>query len=300
LRKVQKRLEEAAAALRRAAELGPTLVECHYELGNVLRDLGRYEESERAFRRATELKPDYSEAHCNLGRVLQRQGRFAEALEELRRGHELGSKQPGWKYPSAQWVREVEPVAALEVKLPAVLAGRERYASAREYLLAADLCWRCKKRYAAAVRLFADAFAADATLVEMLDAYRYRAARAAAQAGCGQGQDAAGLDDKERARLRKQAFDWLHADLSAWRRRLEKEPDKARPAVAKTMQHWLADPDFAGVRGAAALARLPEAERPRWQQLWVEVELLRRRAAGPAKPPAAARPQGKEGSPKKP
>ena len=54
------------------------------------------------------------------------------------------------------------------------------------------------------------------------------------------------------------------------------------------------------MRGAAALGKLPAAERPAWQKLWEEVEFLRRRAAGPARPHADARPQGKEGLPKKP
>jgi RNA polymerase sigma-70 factor (ECF subfamily) len=53
-------------------------------------------------------------------------------------------------------------------------------------------------------------------------------------------------------------------------------------------------------RVRAALGRLPAAERPPWQKLWEEVESLGRRAAGPARPPADARPQGKEGLPTKP
>jgi hypothetical protein len=31
---------------------------------------------------------------------------------------------------------------------------------------------------------------------------------------------------------------------------------------ANVLKNWLADPDFAGVRGPEALARLPQAERP--------------------------------------
>jgi hypothetical protein len=42
------------------------------------------------------------------------------------------------------------------------------------------------------------------------------------------------------------------------------------------VQHWLQDPDFAGVRGPEALGRLPEAERRDWQRLWEEVEALHR------------------------
>jgi hypothetical protein len=41
--------------------------------------------------------------------------------------------------------------------------------------------------------------------------YRYNAACCAALAAGGQGKDADKLDDKERARLREQACDWLRA-----------------------------------------------------------------------------------------
>jgi hypothetical protein len=37
------------------------------------------------------------------------------------------------------------------------------------------------------------------------------------------------------------------------------------------MQHWLDDADFNGVRGPDALAKLPEAEREGWRQLWADV-----------------------------
>jgi hypothetical protein len=44
--------------------------------------------------------------------------------------------------------------------------------------------------------------------------------------------------------------------------------------VAQQMQHWLRDPDFAGVRGPDALARLPPAERAGWRKLWANVAIL--------------------------
>ena len=47
------------------------------------------------------------------------------------------------------------------------------------------------------------------------------------------------------------------------------------------MQRWQGDAAFAGVRGPEALARLPQAERPGWQQVWQEVAALQKRAAGP-------------------
>jgi hypothetical protein len=125
----------------------------------------------------------------------------------------------------------------------------------------------------AAARCYEEAFAADPKLANDLSAsHRYNAACAAALSGTDQGTDADTLDGKERAHLRHQALDWLRADLEAWRRLLDKGPDNDRRIrIEKRMRLWLADTDLSGVRGAAALARLPEAERPAWQKLWDDV-----------------------------
>src|SRR5262249_22044591 len=106
-------------------------------------------------------------------------------------------------------------------------------------------------------------------------------------AGCGHGEGAEKLDDKERARLRRQALDWLRSDLKAYQLAMEKAADKVSGAVAQRMQRWLQDNDFVRVRGRDALDKLPEAEREAWRKLWQEVEALRQRAA---KPPADANP----------
>jgi hypothetical protein len=50
------------------------------------------------------------------------------------------------------------------------------------------------------------------------------------------------------------------------------------------MRHWLRDPDFADVRGDAALAKLPEAEHAAWQKLWANVAELLKRADEPKAP----------------
>jgi hypothetical protein len=103
-------------------------------------------------------------------------------------------------------------------------------------------------------------------------------------AGSGQGQDADNLDGNERAGLRRQALDWLRADLQAWGRLLDNEPDQVRPRIIEDLKHWLKDTDFAGVRGSEALTRLPETERQAWQQLWADVADTLARAQG-EKPP---------------
>ena len=108
------------------------------------------------------------------------------------------------------------------------------------------------------------------------------------RAGCGQGRDAADLDETSRAGFRRQALDWLRAELDAQRRLLEEEPQTARLTVYRDLRYWLEAPDFAGVRGPEALARLPEDERQAWQLLWADVAATRARAQGKAPPEAEA------------
>jgi hypothetical protein len=54
--------------------------------------------------------------------------------------------------------------------------------------------------------------------------------------------------------------------------------------VAKTFQHWQRDPDLAGLREEAALAKLPEAERQAFRQLWADVRSTLERAGSPTTP----------------
>jgi serine/threonine-protein kinase len=263
------RLDEAIAAYHEAIRLKPDHAEAHYGLGNAIRQKADLPGAMAEYRQAIALKPDFARAHCNLGLGLRLQGEFTKALEELRRGDELGTRLPRWRYPSAKWVRECERLVELDGQLPGFLERKAIPASPGERIELADLC-HIRRLSRAATRFYEEAFAAEPRMVV---AYRVLAAQAAALAGCGVGQDTDTLDDKERARLRRQALDWLRADLEAWGRRLDQESDRAGSAatVSRTLQYWLADPELAGVRGPEALAKLPEAERQPWQQFWGDV-----------------------------
>jgi serine/threonine-protein kinase len=77
--------------------------------------------------------------------------------------------------------------------LRACLDGKYRPRDNEERLALVGVC-QFTNRPLALARLYADAFAADPGLTEDLAAgHRYRAARAAALAGCGRGEDAPGL-----------------------------------------------------------------------------------------------------------
>ena len=151
----------------------------------------------------------------------------------------------------------------LDRKLPAILSGKAKPADAAESLALAQICYD-KKLHGASARLWAEAFQAQPKLAEDMQVQnRYNAACAAALAGSGQGKDDPPLDDEKKARWRKQAIDWLKADLAAWSKILESGPPQARQAIhRKTLQHWKADPDLAGLarRGRAGQAPRGRAE----------------------------------------
>ena len=277
----QQRYGEAEAAFRKAIEFRSDLVEAHHSLGRALLGQQRYGEAEAAFRKATDLKPDFALAYCNLGLALLLQAQFDEAAAALKRADDLSPATAPLHKQARQLQRTCQRFVTLDARLPAILQGTEKAANAGEQREFAQLC-HLKKHYAAAARFFRDAFAADPKLGEMVPAgNRYNAACSAALAGCGHGKDADKLDDKERARWRRQTLDWLRQDLTWWGKRLDNGNAQSNAQVRQRLQHWQADPDLAGVRTSDGLARLPEEERKQWERLWSDVDALHRGAGAP-------------------
>jgi tetratricopeptide (TPR) repeat protein len=277
--------EEALAQIREAAKLAGDDAYIHLALGNTLKGIDRLDEALDELRRAIQLDPANPSTHCTLGHVLLLKGEFRLAAEAYRRGDELGAGSLTWRHPSAQWVRNAEQFAQADERLPAALQGKYQPKNTAERMGFAQICVRFRGLYANAARFFEEAFAEQPALAADLQMqHRYNAACAAALAGCGQGKDADGLDEKALSSLRRQALDWLRADLSAWSKVGERDPDRSLPAIARTMRHWLEDADFAGVRGENALSRLPDVERQPWRQLWADVADLRDRAVSKTAP----------------
>jgi tetratricopeptide (TPR) repeat protein len=274
----QGKLPEAVAEYREAIRLKPDEPLPHNGLANALRAQGKLPEAVAEYREAIRLKPDYPLAHINLGFALRNQAQFEASLAALRYGHELGSKAPGWRHPSEQWVKEAERLVELDRRLPDVLDGRAQPANAAEQIEFARVC-ALKRRRGDAVRLYADAFQADASLADDLGkSNRYNAACYAALAAAGKDEGPKALEEPERARLRSQALAWLRDDLAAWGKRLDSGKPEDRPPVQRKMRHWQQDADVTGVRDTDALAKLPEAERAEWTKFWRDVDALLKRA----------------------
>jgi serine/threonine protein kinase/Flp pilus assembly protein TadD len=302
------RPDDAVSAYRRAIALDPGGAPAYHGLGNALSDLGRSAEAVDAYRRAVALDPKLPTPHFGLGQELFAMGHRDEAIRELRQAITLDGQNVGLapfflgaflriagRYDEAastlRRVRErvkddpdqvrkvdgelalVQRDAALATRLPAVLRGDDRPADSAERLEFARLAFD-RRLHAAAARLYAAALAADPKLAEDRNSgHRYNAASAAAQAAAGHDDGADPPGDPERARLRQQARDWLHAEIAAWGRAVD--DGRAEPTRASiAFRSWQTSGALAGIRDAEALAKLPPEEQEACRSLWREVATL--------------------------
>jgi hypothetical protein len=93
------------------------------------------------------------------------------------------------------------------------------------------------------------------------------------------------LDEAAKTKLRRQALDWLRADLTSLARQLDGGRPTDRTAVQQELQHWQEVPDLESVRAGAELDKLPAGEREAFTQLWADVAALRKRAEEKGKEP---------------
>jgi tetratricopeptide (TPR) repeat protein len=168
-------------------------------------------------------------------------------------------------------------LADLDARVTVLLKGKTQPKDTAERLALAQFCQDHKKLYAAAACWYHEAFVAEPAIADDLrNSHCYNAACAAALAGCGQGKDAAALDDKEKRRLRDQALAWLRSELEL----IDKQNKAGDLAARVHMIDWLAhaqkDRNFKGVR--ESLVTLPESEQAPWRKLWADTDQLLKQA----------------------
>jgi serine/threonine-protein kinase len=293
----QKRLAEAVDVLRKAVEVYPAGFRTHARLGSILFELQRYPEAIAAYQKALALEPKFTEVHFRLGVALMKMERWPEAVASLRRSVELEAQQPlaqgvlgdallhqcdfaaaeaatqtaldllPAKHPQRdmfeEQLKECRRQHALARRLPAVLEGKEQAAPAA-LLELAGVCMTTK-RNGAAVSLYERAFAAQPNLAT--DPHRYHAASAATLAALDDGEVAAA----ERARLHRQARDWLQAELVVIGANVKMGDVRRVLQMEERLEEWQRDVALAGVR-ERRLETLPGTERAAWRKLWADVQ----------------------------
>ena len=264
--------EAAIAEFRKALKIQPDDVSAHYNLGTALASIGDINGAIAEYYEVIRLKPDHAWAFVGLGTALEAKGDFAGALAAFKTGHEMGSKTHGWPYPSDRWVSEAERMVKLEARLPALMRGEDRPANPEEAIGFAIVS-RPKGFHATAARWYQYAFAKQPSLAaDIASAARYFAATDAVKAGCGQTEEAQKPDEATRASLRKQALEWLRANLE-WRTdQIKSGTPEARLEAQHILKFYQRDAALACVRGKAELAKLPEDERTAWGNFWAQVD----------------------------
>ena len=83
---------EAQALYERAIGLDPECFEAHFNLGNILHDLGRYASALVCYRDAVELNPGYPDAHFYLAVTLEKIGHSQDAKPHWKAYQDLAPK----------------------------------------------------------------------------------------------------------------------------------------------------------------------------------------------------------------
>jgi serine/threonine protein kinase/Flp pilus assembly protein TadD len=235
----------AIACCRKVIELEPTNLLAHTWLAMDLAARGDRDEAIKAYREVVRLDPTYAAAFNNLGLLLNAERDRDGAVAAYREAVRLRVEQP------------------------------------KAYTTLAGLLYQ-RGEPAAALQVLRDGAAhRPAWMADPRTEFRYDAACTAALAGTGQGKDAP--PESGRPALRTEARDWLLADLAVWRKWAGEPGNK--PAVRRTLTHWLDDADFAAVRDPKGLDALPADERRAWSALWADVRELLAAVTPPTAPP---------------
>jgi serine/threonine-protein kinase len=299
-------LRRAAALADRAVAAGPKFPEPDHAYLQFVKGLAEHRQGRSAqavplLREAAALLPNRAGPRLALALAQFQSGSPTEARKTLAAAVGAYNWMQSQADHTTAWVSHVlrrEAEAMILPDLPAFLRGEHQPQDNAERLALVGVC-QFQGRYHAVARLYAEAFAADPGLADNLTTEcryrslreepfyervesintegRYLAARCAALAGCGRGKDAAKLSDAERARWRKQAREWLRADLALWARTLESGYELDRDLAKRMLTHWQAEPDLAGLREQNALDELPTEERKECHALWDEVGVVLRR-----------------------
>jgi serine/threonine-protein kinase len=278
-------LRQAVALAERAAAVEPSKYPVAYPHFLFAQGLAEYRQG-RLDRAISSMRGDAARAPGPLPRLvlamaLHRSGQAAEARRTLAAAvlaHDWSANQVD---DSNGWVSHVlrrEAEGLILPDLPALLDGARRPRDNDERMALLGVC-QFEGRWSTAARLYTEVFEADPKLAEVpYDQDHFAAACCAALAGSGRGGDETTAGESERARWRRQARDWLRADLDSMKKILAGDVPGSRDYVIRSLVGWALDPALTGLHDPAELVRLTPAERQECLDLWRDHDALFRRA----------------------
>ncbi len=214
--------------------------------------------------------------HYNLGMCLLAAGRFEEGREELLAGHEACRWPPGWEYPRASWLADVDLVVELAEGLLTTTSALDVATTPQEHVLLA-LLLQAHGRHAEAMRAFETAFQARPDLEAEFAPWprTYPLACVAAQEAVltarGVGPGAAELDPPARAGCRGQALVWMRRSLETLQAAAREDPEHGPAWIRQVGVDWPGQSEYALVREEVNLRGLPSAEAEAWRAFWADL-----------------------------
>jgi tetratricopeptide (TPR) repeat protein len=295
-------LDGALAVYKEGVRLDPNNAWEHLQLGQELRFHGDPNGIIAEYQEAIRLDPKYGAAHGMLGEALRHKGDLDGAIAHLKEAIQLDPMSSLWQANLAMALQskgdldgaivhfkealQIDPGDSLALsllpgaertrelltRLPDILAGRAEPKTPAEACEFARLCAPYQKKYAAATRLYANAFAADPKPVDNQALYtRESAARCAARAARGDG-DAANLKPAERSALRQKSLAWLRASLTFLQKQATSPAPGERTFASGQLSYWLKDADLAELRPDSPRSAMTSEERAAWDELWADVK----------------------------
>ena len=250
----------------------------HANLASALSDTGRLDEAIGHYQDSIRLDPkDSALAHNNLGAALYGKGRLDEAIDHYQESIRLDPKGSAKAHNNlAAALRGKGRLDEAIVHHQESIRLDPKGSALAHFYLGSAL--RTKNQPHEAIGHLQQALQLDPKLTmarRHLYSCLYAAACAALRGSAGQGRQETSPGEQERVGLRRQALDWLRADLEL-RTTLIKEGKAAdlHGLSGWSLSGWQTGPALADVRDGAALAKLPEAEREEWQRLWADVSAL--------------------------
>jgi tetratricopeptide (TPR) repeat protein len=221
------------------------------------------------------LRPDSAVFRLQLGDCYAGLGSYAQAADCYRKAIELGHGAiVGYLHLADVHARQNDWDGALAATREAIrLQPKNPDAHARQAQLL-----HAAGKYAEALEELVDVMCEQPDLAEQPRnqwRYHFRYNAACSALRCAEGLGVEAPPEAERPEYRKQALEFLTADLAAARTLFATNT----ALVHRYMKHWFEDQDLASVRGPEALSQLPPDECDAWTTLWAEVAALRDQAA---------------------